>query len=84
MYTMNEIEYNSLSTLVSDFCSDKPKLKLLRNDKPILKLDNTLTNLKTILALCGYELVSMMIFETYATVLDTETDKFYNIQIETN
>ena len=81
---MNEKEYNLLSNLVSDFCSSKPKLELLRNDKPFLKLNNNLTNLKIMLSLCGYELVSMLIFETYATVLHTETDKFYNIQIETN
>ena len=83
MYTMSEIEYNFLSNLVSDFCSDKPHLELLHNDKVILKLANTLTNLKKMLVLSGYELIDMIIFETYATVLHTETDKYYRIQIET-
>ena len=83
---MNEIEYKKISNLVADFYNDKPLLKEEVKDYSLecYKLANNLTNLKKLLVLYGYELVDMMIFKNYATVLHTETNEFYRIQIETN
>ena len=87
MHTINENEYKKLSNLIADFHTEKAKLYVEEiKDYSIesYKLDNNLYNLKKILTLYGYELVSMMVFENYATVLHTETDMFYNIHIEYN